>query len=273
MFGQLVPVNNEYWELIVTFLDYFEILMAYKYDQSLTYFMDEIYQEFLEKINLLFTDDIFKPKMHFALHYGTQTRLFGPSRIRYTLRYESKHSSLKQPLLVSKNRKNVCKSLSERHQFKMYLKYEKKNLFPDTCEYSPVNGHNEYIKCLSSHIQIALFPHLGSTKIVYRASGFRHSQGSYYINDIVILGSKYDTYIFGKIENIFFIIGVPYIFCKEYITVQFSTHLHAYEVSETFDRYTLIQLKDLLDHHVLGIYEVGGSYFIPLKHYVPKSEQ
>ena len=125
MFGECVPVDNIYWKLLGHLVDCIELFTAIKYDIGLTYYMEEKYSSFLENYIQLFPEHKVKPKMHYGIHYGSQTRDFGPARTRFTLRFESKNHAIKQPLIHSKNRINVCKTLAYRHQFFMYLHYKK----------------------------------------------------------------------------------------------------------------------------------------------------
>ena len=59
----------------------------------------------------------FTPKCHYLQHVPKQLRRFGPSRGKWTLRFEAKHPEFKANKLV--NFKNVPKTLAFRCQFMM----------------------------------------------------------------------------------------------------------------------------------------------------------
>ena len=129
MFGECIPRTDIYWKLLGDLLDCVELFTAIKYDEGLTYYMEEKYATFVEAFVNLFPDVNVKPKMHYGIHYGSQTRDAGPARTRFTLRFESKNHVIKQPIIHSKNRVNVCKTLANRHQFRMYLTYKNDDFF------------------------------------------------------------------------------------------------------------------------------------------------
>ena len=129
MFGIFVPKDSPYWLFLGNLLDYVEFVTALKFDKALTYYLDEKYEEVFTEFVSLFPDKTVTPKMHYGIHYGKQTRDFGPPRSRFTLRYESKNHSIKEPITRSKNRKNVCLTMAYRHQYRMYLHYRNEKFF------------------------------------------------------------------------------------------------------------------------------------------------
>lgn len=67
----------------------------------------------------------------------------------------------------------------------------------------------------------------------------------------------------------FFINDIVYFLCEEFHVAEFNTHYHAYDVVATGIT-KLVKITELLDYHVLGIYEVDQLLLVPLKHFVPK---
>ena len=81
-----------------------------------------------------------------------------------------------------------------------------------------------------NRIQDFLRPIL-NREIVHAGSGVDHSLGSYHFMDIVILRICDDDYVFGEIQNIFFINEDVYLYCQELIVLEYSTHFHAHSVT------------------------------------------
>ena len=263
MFGHLVAQGDEYWDILLILLDYFELLMSFEFHPGTTYTMDNILEHLYKKISDKLLELRSKPKFHFALHYGLQTRLYGPPRIRFTLRYESKHLAIKQPLNLSKNRKNICLTLANRHQSQLYLRYRDES-FLSAQLHSPVGLCEEHIKALRYDVQQLLQPMIGDTDIIYMSYGIKLPDGSFYENDIVLNSEDGKNYVFLKINKIAFYQGEPYVICEECDTVSYSMHYHAYQINPT-SKYILIELKCLKTNHVLGMYDINNKIYVPLK--------
>ena len=126
----------------------------------------------------------------------------------------------------------------------------------------------DHLRLLETDVQNLLAPLLNK-EVVSSGTGVHHPNGSYFVNDIVMLEIKNDNYVFGKIQKLFFIRDIVYVLCEEFHVAAFNTHFHAYDVVAT-GIYVLIKLTELLDYHVLGIYEIEQLMLIPLKHSVLK---
>jgi hypothetical protein len=62
--------------------------------------------------------DLLKPKHHFMIHYISAIKSVGPLRWLRSMRFESKHGQAKKTANIICNFKNICKSLSQKHQLK-----------------------------------------------------------------------------------------------------------------------------------------------------------
>ena len=80
--------------------------------------------------------------------------------------------------------------------------------------------------------------------------------------------------VFGKIIDII-IVGFTecYFVCELFITESFNTHFHAYEVQRQMHPTKLVVCRqsEFVDYHVLGLYHLSNTMFIPLKYYLPEN--
>ena len=58
-----------------------------------------------------------------------------------------------------------------------------------------------------------------------------------------------------------------YLLCSDLETLGFDRHFHVYAVCPV-ETFSLLKLDDLLDRHLLGLYEHGVGTFIVLHHHV-----
>lgn len=195
MFGKKVPIANEHWEFLGLVLDFIKLVTCLKFTESLTYYIDEMYAQVLEDFVRLFPDIKVKPKMHYGVHYGGQTREYGPPRTRFTLRFESKNHAIKEPITRYKNRVNVCKTIAYRHQYRIYLRYIKQYFF--NSGYECVGARVDHSRALEINIQNLIQPIINK-EIVPSRTGVHHPNGSYFVNEMDILTVKKDNYVFYK---------------------------------------------------------------------------
>ena len=94
------------------------------------------------------------------------------------------------------------------------------------------------------------------------ADGIRYGQGS-----MLLLSREGETYNFGKVISTFTIAGAGYVLCNKMRVVTFQRHFHSYVV-EPVGLYVLVKPADLLDYHPLGLYNVGSSWYTPLRTYI-----
>ncbi len=84
--------------------------------------MEEFITDFIDSFQLEFSDQAVKPKLHYTTHYPQQTLQFGPLVHCWTLRFEGKHSYFKSINRITKNKVNICKSMTYRHQMNRLTK-------------------------------------------------------------------------------------------------------------------------------------------------------
>lgn len=114
--------EDDVWQLTLQLKDIVDMICAQKISVAQVAYLDVIIQEYLESRKLLFPDSPLKPKHHYLRHYPALILKFGPLIRLWTMRFESKHGYFKRCARHLKNFKNICRTLSERHQlYQAYL--------------------------------------------------------------------------------------------------------------------------------------------------------
>ena len=101
---------------------------------------------------------------------------------------------------------------------------------------------------------------------VIEANGLIFRSQRYFIGGAVVVGENI-SYNFGKIEKIYLLDGIPFIFCEILGIETFDAHIHAFRVKRT-GQFQLVKVRELYDYHALGIYSLRGSFYIPLRHHI-----
>ncbi len=263
--GDRVPQDNPLWKLAVLFLEVLDQVLAPVISQRDLNYMQQVVEDFLIEVKTTLPKTKLKPKFHYMLHYATATKKFGPLIRCWTMRFEAEHNEHKQVAARTKNKRHICKTMAKRKQSRQALIHSKENIL-DGAQYSDCIGVISFpVQLLHKEIQSLLEPYLNGEFQAEMATsvtitGTKYSQGS-----AVVLGEQYDSYEFGKIENIFIISGIPYLCCQKMEVCEFSAHYHSYSVQES-NRFILVQAKDLLDYHPLGLYQVHGKMYITLRY-------
>ncbi len=263
--GDCVPEGHPLWNVATLFLDVLDQVLSPVISHRDLNYMKQVVENFITELKENLPDMKIKPKMHYMLHCATLTEKFGPLIHCWTMRFEGEHDSHKQVSARTKNKKNICKTMAKHKQSRQALFHAKENVL-DCAQYSACVGANSCpIQLLPRHIQLLLVPHLNGklqVEMVKRVtvSGTTYSQGS-----AVVLSESDGDYQFGRIDHIFIMCGIPFLCCMKLEVSEFSEHYHSYIIQES-PRYLLVRVRDLLDHHPLGLYQVHGKLYITLRY-------
>ncbi|XP_064464354.1 uncharacterized protein LOC135375612 [Ornithodoros turicata] len=116
MIGHLVPEGNPAWAGYLQYRHIVDIILAGKVPKDSTTYLEVEIEAFLKKFMEVFPDKKLIPKMHFLVHYPRFMRMYGPPRMFWSMRFESKHSYFKNIATKSKSFVNICKTMSNRGQ-------------------------------------------------------------------------------------------------------------------------------------------------------------
>lgn len=263
--GSLVPEDNKYWKLILLMLDFIEDVTAPAYYPWDIHSMRDTVQTFLSYYQECFPEENVKPKKHYVTHYPTLTKRFGPLIHCWTMRLEGKHAFFKNIFHSTRNRKNICKTMADRHQSRQAWLHSLPSYLQDN--ESRTGQSSEIIQLLPREVQMllrVLCPVKETVTALTKVTiyGIAYSTGS-----CVVLGiNDDDDYKFGVIQHIFAING-EYQLCCQIMKSTYVRHFHAYRVEDSGDA-CFKTVSHLFDVTPLGVYRVNHQNYVILKHHV-----
>ncbi|KAF0748089.1 Uncharacterized protein FWK35_00016686 [Aphis craccivora] len=109
--GHLVPENDQYRLFLINFVELIDLLLLSKFNDSDLSKLNTCIAYHNYKYVELFNDTL-KPKHHLLTHYCNIIRKFGPLKLLWSYRFESKHKQLKSYCKNITSRVNIPVSLS-----------------------------------------------------------------------------------------------------------------------------------------------------------------
>lgn len=257
MIGSVVPVDDPVW---LCYADLLEITRLI-FKTSITLVEVEML-EFLISDYLTAFKDCFKrkltAKMHFLVHYPRQIRLLGPLGSFWCMRYEAKHSYFKQLSQSIGNYINLPWTLACRHQqwqcHSFFMSKQMKESFLKFKVEIPLKANDfkclHAFKCQGQLAEILSISDPSKT-VVRKLKWIKIASNLLKVNKSVVLcpliGSN--SRGFGLIVEIVYYERKHVLVCEMYQTLEFNTHLQAFQVSKRRDNlHIAIRYKDLLDH-------------------------
>jgi hypothetical protein len=270
--GDLIVSNEglKYWELVLQLLECMSFIFSRKFSESTIIAMHSAiishHKLFLE----LFPEKRLIPKHHFMCHYSYIVRQSGPLVSLWTMRFEGKHNYFAQIANHNRNFKNICYSLSMRHQqfashnFKNFERHDnfttgeiyssRLSQFLESFEViEELRQFYEYADCtLDTNI-------LTTDRITLR--GYK-----YKMNNIVCfkLGSIFPQ--FGIIINFLLMSeSTCLVFLKELTVEYFDRHLFSYKVILDKDIFRIVDLNNLFIHDCFEMQNnsmLDGTYIV-----------
>lgn len=180
------------------------------------------------------------------------------------MRFESKHSYFKRCARSLKNFKNICQTLSERHQmFQAYL--------------SAGPGCSQFLQVKDS---CTFYPDLYSDAMKYavRQFGFTGNdtsvcteiqyKGTSYKKGNFLVSKNEESIEFGELLIILIKNDAAVCFVLDVHQAEYLSEYHVYSVTKDSTRLQCLNITDLVDVYPLPSYFVNGHQVIPLKHSV-----
>ena len=268
MVGTKVPQHDPFWEVVLLLLDVVEICASPKVSPELAGLLADVIEEFLTRYYDAAPEETMKPKFHFLIHYPEKMLTFGPLIHCWTMRFEGKHNYFKEVYHSTRNRKNICKSLAERHEYMQASRRTKTNfLSQEGVEHT--GGTMYPLILLPREKRQQLCEIVRDTEMVYKAEMVTFSGIRYFCGSAVLVKKETLRDQFAIIDSCYIIGGKPYLLCR-HVKVQYTRHFHAYTVAEEENNfgYIVCQPSELVDHHPLGVYHSDHADFIPLKYHI-----
>ena len=103
------------WRVFMTSLEITAICLSRKISINILGYLKGLIKEHLQLFKDIIGENI-TPKQHYLIHVPSQILKFGPLVRAWAMRFEAKHQQFKKIPKITKNFKNLPKTLSERHQ-------------------------------------------------------------------------------------------------------------------------------------------------------------
>lgn len=117
--------NNEHlmkiWDCVKWLLRIFQIVYSEVFDENLLKELELCVENFLKTFKELFKCNLL-PKHHFMVHYANIIRKMGPLIYMSMIRFDAKHTFLKNVVRYTNNFVNINKTLAVKHQQNMIIK-------------------------------------------------------------------------------------------------------------------------------------------------------
>ena len=254
--------QDEVWQLTLQLKDIVDLICAQKISKPQVTYLDAIIQEYLDVRKTLFPNTNLRPKHHYLRHYPGLILKFGPLIRLWTMRFESKHSYFKRCARQSKNYKNLCLTLSERHQmFQAYLSAG--SLSPPALQIKDSSPF--YSKLYSQHVKNAVLQ-LDFTTINTKIPVDVQYNGITYKKGQFVVTRNDDSVEFGELILIVVKDDSALHFLRRIYSAEFLPPYHMYSVKNDSGRLQCLHIKQLIDMWPLTSYMKNGYQIVPLKH-------
>lgn len=230
--GDLVPINNQVWELYLLLRQIVCIVFLHSLHMETIDLLEELICEYLSLYMKLFPNSL-KFKHHNLLHYPRIMRKYGPLKFMTCLRFEGKHKEIKENSKICKSRLNPSFTIAVRHQLQLCYRFFCNEGFANRVSFGRVISK---LHLIDSYIYFKnLLPSDGFKD--YDSVNWVLINGTKYaINSVVCINVNDINPVFGKIkhiiisptQNLFFVY-------TKMITLCYCRHLSAFEVEATQD--------------------------------------
>ena len=251
LIGSKIPVDNEYYDLLLILLEILDIVFAPLISINQTFYLQTLIYEH-HKLYLSLDNKVhITPKLHFLTHYPRMIRYLGPPVRYWAMRYESSHQLAKQCVKSSNNHRNIALTVSKKSCAKLNdLFYSKMRL--QNFSYGPgfiVKGNCQ-------------FPFLKDKVNLFKTRYVK-------IGDIVYKSGGILIYNFNTIDDSLFIfIDEVFVYESDAIIKGFklnykyhSEHYHSF-VFEKSEDIKFVYLKDAYDHRVCNFYKINQLLYV-----------
>ena len=276
------PFAHQYpdvYKVLLTILEVTAICLSKKISINILGYLKVIIEEHLQLFKNVLKENI-TPKQHYLIHLPSQILQFGPLVRAWAMRFEAKHQQFKQIPKITKNFRNLPKTLSERHQ--SGVRADSISLSgEDNPSDHPLfrkdyvcRGGSTCAKALELHERDAakncimrfypLFEKEEDT--IFQATSVTvHGTCYKRVPNTIILAEMNDSNpVFGSLENIWLCGAFVFLGLKLYETVGFTANLNSYQIQEEGlpSGLFVIEVQDLLMTSVMHGYKHDGKIYI-----------
>ncbi len=268
----------EVWKVLQTVLEITAICCSKKISLNILGYLKCLVSEHLQLFKSCFDANI-TPKQHYLVHLASQILLFGPPVRTWAMRFEAKHQQFKNIPRVTKNFKNLPKTMSERHQSGVCADNLALSSDHDPSDHPLFRGEikcgratytrvieGEELNQAISRIQ-RFYPMFVMEDTCFLRASSVTIYGTCYkkdSNSILLAEFRDGNPIFGSISNIWLYQRHVFFALKLFDTVDFSADLGAYRIEEESlpSGLFVVEAQELLMTTVMHIYDHNGAMFI-----------
>jgi len=246
MVGDLVPEGDDVWGLYLILCQVIQFVCASSITGGEISLLRTLIAEHHELYVELFHDSL-KPKHHFMVHYPSAIQSLGPLCHIWSMRFESKHGQAKKTANVVCNFRNICKSLSQKHQLKFCYRVFNHDSLSEcdlvvgtgsmmTADQSNGDENDIYLSTVGIHGHI-----FSANWIILNGTTYRPGQ-------TLLIGILHDMPLFGELVSVLVDSSrLVYFVTLECETLSYVEHVNAYEVILTATK-KCIKPNDLIDY-------------------------
>lgn len=256
------PGENEVWQLILLLREIVALVCAPAISSGQIGYLRVLIDEYLYFRKHIFPTYSLRPKHHYLSHYPELIIHFGPLICLWTLRFESKHVYFKQCVRKLHNFKNLCFTLTERHQLLQAFLCAGE-LFPpaivaEKATEFVVSDYNDVIRESVSRYDFQPENTLVSQEATVKGTTYKK-------NMFVVIHETDEGFIVGRI-----VMTVIHNTSVYFITELFQTcsipDMGVHCLTPMNGSYTCVNQNDLLDYYPLSKYTVFDRSVIVLHH-------
>lgn len=266
LIGDFIPKGNRFWELILKLRKIMDIVFAPKVTKGQCIFLRSLIEEHHTHFKSVFPDVKLIPKHHFLVHYPFMMDQVGPLVHTWCMRFEAKHMFAKRLSAVVCCFKDICKTVTERHQMSHCGKWflESSNAIeaamsvPDVtpCQVCDIDGFQLLLQDISG---------LSAEDEIHVADLITYFGTVYRVGMAVAVDILNECPKFCRIKSILLIGQSIYLHGDSWEVSHFEEHLHSFAVHrDQNDIFT--KLENLVDFHPLHVNLVGNVSYITLKY-------
>ena len=174
--GDLIPLNDECWELFMLLRRIMDIVCSPVVARSEMPYLKHLIIEHHSLFRELFPDVRMINKHHHMVHYPTCILNSGPMTTMQCLKYELKHNFSKRFAHIMCNFKNVCKSMAFKHQVYQCSNWSGKGL---RCELECTRG------------AMASVDSLAGEAVIRETLGIQPDNDVFVADEVVLFGIVY----------------------------------------------------------------------------------
>lgn len=249
-----------------------DIVCAPTINSSFLPHLQSLTQEYLYLRTSCFPKIQLRSKHHYLLHFAYLIAQFGALIKVWTLRFEAKHSFFKNLVRSIKNFKNLCRTLSVKHELYQFLlrnfNFATKHLITPVCakEFDPSTYTEAIINTLNG---------LSLSNSLMECNSIEIGNITFECGDVIALGSNayHETINVGSIrlivvdlesKNAFFVTKTSQ------ATFECNTQTYIRSSPHT-DKFECLSFKDLYHKHPLHVYHLNNERRVKLEHELVRS--